>query len=133
MVDKIYGTRQYWRQLKELGIKIVGHQLGRPPKIPTMKIDPGDRNSIEGKFGQGKTRYGLGLIKARLKETSESWVASILLVMNLVRMASQTFLLFFVFFIQGILGIIESIIRKINRYLNLCRWIWNSNKFSCCR
>ena len=130
MVDQIYGTRENRRQLKDLGIKIVGRQLGRPPKIPTMKLDPGDRNPIEGKFGQGKTRYGLGLIKARLKETSESWVASILLVMNLVRMASQAALLFFVFLIQGILGMIGSIIRQINGYWSVCRWMWNSNKFS---
>jgi hypothetical protein len=101
MVDKIYGTCENWRQLKELGIKIVGRQLGRPPKIQTMKIDPGDRNPIEGKFGQGKTRYGLGLIKARFKEASESWVASILIVMNLVRMASQAFL-FFLFFLYRV-------------------------------
>jgi IS5 family transposase len=97
MVDQIYGTRENRRQLKNLNKKIVGWQLGRPPKIPTMKLDPGDRNPIEGKFGQGKTRYGLGLIKARLKETSESWVATILLVMNLVRMAREAVLLFFVF------------------------------------
>ena len=129
MVDQIYGTRENRRQLKDLGIKIVGRQLGRPPKIPTMKLDPGDRNPIEGKFGQGKTRYGLGLIKARLKETSESWVASILLVMNLVRMASQAALLFFVFLIQGILGMIGSIIRQINGYWSVCRWMWNSNNF----
>ena len=130
MVDQIYCTRENRRQLKELGIKLVGRQLGRPPKIPTMKLDPGDRNPIEGKFGQGKTRYGLGLIKARLKETSESWVASILMVMNLVRMASQAALLFFVFLIQGIMGMIGSINRQINGYWSVCRWMWNSNKFS---
>jgi IS5 family transposase len=54
MVDQIYGTLQNRRQLKDLNIKIVGRQLGRPPKIPTMILDPGDRNPIEGKFGQGK-------------------------------------------------------------------------------
>ncbi len=125
MVDQIYCTRENRRQLKDLGIKIVGRQLGRPPKIPTMKLDPGVRKPIEGKFGQGKTRYGLGLIKARLKETSESWEASILMVMNLVRMASQAALLFFVFLIQGIVAMIGSIIRE-----SVCRWMWNSNKFS---
>jgi hypothetical protein len=130
MVDQICGTRENRRQLKDLGIKIVGRQLGRTPKIPTMKLDLGDCNPIEGKFGQGKTRYGLGLIKARLKETSESWVASFLMVMNLVRMASQAASLFFVFLIQGILGMIGSIIRQINGYWSVCRWMWNSNKFS---
>jgi hypothetical protein len=55
MVDQIYCTQENRRQLKALGIKLVGRQLGRPPKIPTMKLDPGDLNTIEGKFGQGKT------------------------------------------------------------------------------
>ena len=97
MVDQIYGTRENRRQLKELGIKLIGRKLGRPTKIAPVKLDRGDRNPIEGKFGQGKNRYGLGLIKSRLQQTSESWIVSILLVMNLVRMASQASLLFFVF------------------------------------
>ena len=54
-----------------------------------MKIDlsPGERNPIEGKFGQAKTGYGLDRIKARLQDTSESWIASIFLVLNLVKLA----------------------------------------------
>ncbi|MFB9076109.1 hypothetical protein ACFFLS_14310 [Flavobacterium procerum] len=36
------------------------------------------RNPIEGKFGQAKTAYGLGCIKARMQDTSESWIASII-------------------------------------------------------
>ena len=38
----------------------------------TEHVSPGERNPIEGKFGQGKTSYGLGRIKARLENTSES-------------------------------------------------------------
>jgi hypothetical protein len=37
-------------------------------------------------FFQGKP-YGLGRIKARLKETSESWIAGIFMVLNLVKLA----------------------------------------------
>jgi IS5 family transposase len=62
--------------------------LDTPSEKNKVEYDPGDRNPIEGKFGQGKVRYGLGLIKARLQGTSESWVASIILVMNLIRMAN---------------------------------------------
>jgi IS5 family transposase len=51
MVDQIYGTRENRRHLKVLNIKIVGEQLGLLSKILTMKLDPGDRNQIEGKFG----------------------------------------------------------------------------------
>ncbi len=50
-------------------------------------VSPGERNPIEGKFGQAKTGYGLNRVKARLRETSESWIASIILVLNLVKLA----------------------------------------------
>ena len=53
----------------------------------TIHVSPGERNPIEGKFGQAKTAYGLNRIKARLKGTSESWIASIILVLNLVKLA----------------------------------------------
>ncbi|KKK45678.1 hypothetical protein LCGC14_3165060, partial [marine sediment metagenome] len=43
-----------------------------------------ERNHIEGKFGQGKNGYNLNEIRARLKDTSESWVACIFFVMNLI-------------------------------------------------
>ena len=49
-------------------------------------VRPGERNPIEGKFGQAKTAYGLNRIKARLAQTSESWIATIILVLNLVKL-----------------------------------------------
>ena len=112
-VDRIYCTRENRRQLKELGIDLIGRQLGRPPKSGKLKLDPGERNPIEGKFGQGKTKYGLGLIKARLQGTSESWVSMIILVMNLVRMGAKSSLLFFVLLIERIADVIEQTIAGI--------------------
>ena len=56
------------------------------------QVRPGERNPIEGKFGQAKTGYGLDRIKARLAKTSESWVASIVLVLNLVHLAEVALL-----------------------------------------
>ena len=50
-------------------------------------LGPRERNPIEDKFGQAKTAYGLIRIKPRLKETSQSWIASIFLVLSLVTMA----------------------------------------------
>lgn len=38
---------------------------------------------MEGKFGEGKRIYGLGLIKTRLAQTSAMVIAMQLLVMNL--------------------------------------------------
>ncbi len=78
MVDKIYCNRENRGRLKELGIKLLGKPLGRPSEKNMVEYDPGDRNPLEGKFGQAKVRYEMGRIKARLKDTSESWVAMIL-------------------------------------------------------
>jgi len=49
------------------------------------------RNQIEGKFGQGKNAYGLSKVRARTARTSESWIACILFVMNLIKF-NQVFL-----------------------------------------
>ena len=48
-------------------------------------VSPGERNPIEGKFGQAKTAYGMNRIKARLAQTSQSWIATIVMVLNLVK------------------------------------------------
>ena len=88
LVDKIYCTRDNRKQLKLLGIELRGKPLGRP-KAVEAHVSPGERNPIEGKFGQAKTAYGLNRIKARLKQTSESWIASIVMVLNLVKLAGQ--------------------------------------------
>lgn len=86
LADKIYCTRENRELLKERGIKLIAKPLGRPPAVP-IHLSPGERNPIEGKFGQGKTGYGLNRIRARLKGTSETWIASIILVLNLVKLA----------------------------------------------
>jgi hypothetical protein len=91
LADKIYCTRVNRALLKEKGIRLIAKPLGRPPAVP-IHLSPGERNPIEGKFGQAKTGYGLNRIKAKLMETSETWIASILLVLNLVKLAGLGFL-----------------------------------------
>jgi len=86
LADQIYCTRANRAALKEKGIKLLAKPLGRPSAVQ-IHVSPGERNPIEGKFGQAKTAYGLNRIKARLKDTSESWIASIILVLNLVKLA----------------------------------------------
>jgi hypothetical protein len=54
--DSIYCTRENRGGLKALGIELIGSQLGRAPKTGKVKLDTGERNLLEGKFGQGKTR-----------------------------------------------------------------------------
>jgi hypothetical protein len=54
--------------------------------VDVEHVRPGERNPIEGKFGQAKTAYGMNRIKARLQQTSESWIATIVLVLNLIKL-----------------------------------------------
>jgi hypothetical protein len=91
--DKKYLTRENRRYLKENNIRIVGKPLGRPPKqklsgyrkYKTRK-EQNMRNHVEGKFGQGKNGYDLNRIRARRKDTSESWISAILFIMNLTKL-----------------------------------------------
>jgi transposase, IS5 family len=90
--DQIYRTRENWAFCKQHGIRLSGPALGRKPKNglsseekQVAKQDTGERNAIEGKFGEGKRKYGLGCIRARLAKTSESVITLQLLVMNLER------------------------------------------------
>jgi len=86
LADQIYCNRENRRWMKEKGIRLVAKPLGRPASgAVAVHLRPGERNPIEGKFGQGKLAYGLDCIRAKLKETSESWIACIALVLNLVR------------------------------------------------
>ena len=89
LADKIYCTRENRRQLKLLGIKLKAKPLGRPQAVEAEHVSPGERNPIEGKFGQAKRKYGMNRIKAKLAQTSESWIASIIMVLNLVNLAGQ--------------------------------------------
>ncbi len=45
--------------------------------------DSGMRNGIEGVYGTGKRKYSLGRIMSKLRATSETTIAVIILVMNL--------------------------------------------------
>jgi IS5 family transposase len=89
LVDKIYCTRSNRTELKILGIKLKAKPLGRPKAVEEKHVSPGERNPIEGKFGQAKTAYGMNRIKARLAQTSQSWIATIVMVLNLVKLAGE--------------------------------------------
>tara|TARA_Y100001980_G_C14530866_1_gene306827 strand:- start:33 stop:1598 length:1566 start_codon:yes stop_codon:yes gene_type:complete len=91
LADKIYLNRKNRAWLKSRGIRIVGKPLGRPPKQQLSayqrrkrKKEQNQRNLIEGKFGQGKNAYGLNNIQAKRSDTSQSWIACIFFVMNLI-------------------------------------------------
>jgi hypothetical protein len=86
LADKIYCNRENRAALKLLEIKLRAKPLGRPTAVDVEHVRPGERNPIEGKFGQAKAAYGMNRIKARLQQTSESWIATIVLVLNLVKL-----------------------------------------------
>jgi len=87
LADQIYCNRANRTWLKEKGIKLMAKPLGRPGKEALSNpVSPRERNPIEGKFGQAKVGYGLANISAKLKTTSESWIAAIILVLNLVNL-----------------------------------------------
>ena len=90
-VDQIYRTKKNRKYCKEKGIRMSGPPLGRPKKNIEKKEkeqarkDEKIRNRIEGKFGEGKRKYGLDLIKGKRKDTSETKIAVTILVMNLMK------------------------------------------------
>ncbi|HEY9298651.1 MAG TPA: IS5 family transposase [Phormidium sp.] len=96
-VDKIYRKRDNRAWCKERGIRISGPPLGRPAvniSTETKKQALDDekiRNSIEGKFGQGKRGFGLNRIMTKLAHTSETAIAITFLVMNLSVILRQIF------------------------------------------
>jgi transposase, IS5 family len=101
-VDKIYRTRENRAYCQERGIRISGSPLGRPPanisKFQKKQALESERfrNSIEGKFGQGKRRFSLNRVMTKLPNTSETAIAITFLVMNLSALLRQFFCLFFV-------------------------------------
>jgi len=113
LADKIYCTRANRAMLKERNVKLISKPLGRPSAV-SNHVSPGERNPIEGKFGQGKTAYGLNRIRARLKGTSESWIASIILVLNLVKLAGEAPLCLIISVLYSFSALRMKLLKEIN-------------------
>jgi len=104
LVDPLYGTRENRNYLKEKGIHYAGKPLGRPKKETEenkaqLKQEKQQRHNdycqripIEGKFGQGKSAYGLDKIQAKTAKTSFAWINSIFFIMNLLTLAKLFYL-----------------------------------------
>ncbi len=86
LADQIYCTRANRKALKLIGIKLLTKPLGKPPVV-LNHVRPGERNPIEGKFAKANPACGLDRLYARLIGTSELKIASIILVLNLVKLA----------------------------------------------
>lgn len=90
-VDKLYRTRENRNFCQTKKIRMSEPPLGRPSEDMAickqqkqlMRQDEIDRIPIEGKFGQGKRRFTLARIMAKLAITSEAVVMVSFMVMNL--------------------------------------------------
>jgi len=84
--DKIYRNRENRKFCRNRGIRLSGPPLGRPPKHVDPQVkkqarqDELDRIPIEGRFGQGKRRFGLSKIMSKLAKTSETAIVLTFLV-----------------------------------------------------
>ena len=97
LADRAFTSRENRGLCKELGIRLMGKPLGRPPKdaIPEVsKADTGGRVEIEGKFGTLKTRYSWNRIMSRLPETGKTEISVAALAMNLAKRAKSLLRLF---------------------------------------
>jgi len=128
ITDAIYGTRENRQWLKDKHIRFSGKALGRPPKTPQtpyqkrkFKMEQAERNHIEGKFGQGKNGYNLNKIRARKALTSESWIACILFVMNLVKLFKDLSLALF----KALISIVQDYLYCLNRRAGLMEPLQN--------
>lgn len=93
LADKIYWTNKNRTWCKENGIRLTATPKGRPVEKTAHqkrkeKKEFARRNHVEGKIGNAKQVYNLNQIKAKLKDTSESWIGATLFVMNIANFAN---------------------------------------------
>ena len=128
--DKIYRTRDNRKYCRKRNIRMSGPPLGRPPKVTDenreeleaqqqiARQDERDRIAIEGKFGQGKRRFGLGRVMAKLAVTSECVIAVTFLVMNLEKWLRSLFSCLFLFVVTKAICSLRAVMTNISK--NTC-------------
>ena len=72
-----------------------GPRLGRPGKNHAEEIlqellELGERNAVEGKFGNGKRKIGLTLIMAKLQITTGSMIGMDIFILNMEKKMRQS-------------------------------------------
>ena len=88
LADKIYRSRPDRGFCSQHGIRISGPKLGRRGKNHAEDLrqelkEIGERNAVEGKFGNSKRMLGMSLIMAKLKETAGSMIGMDIFVLNM--------------------------------------------------
>ena len=92
--DKIYATNDNRAWCKERGIRLTATPKGRPAEKTARqkrkeKREYAERNHIEGRIGNAKQALSLNQIKAKLKNTSQTWIAATIFVLNLSKFAAN--------------------------------------------
>ncbi len=126
-VDQIYKTRKNRAYCQSNGIRLSGPMLGRPiedaerlkKQRAMCRQDEIDRIPIEGKFGQGKRRFTLARIMAKLAITSETVIMVSFMVMNLEKILSR--ILFLCLFVVQ-----DMLVKVLRDCLERVRWMPNS-------
>lgn len=107
LADKIYRNRKNITFCKENGIRLSGPALGRPKKNAIVDkrqeyVDICDRVEVERQFSLAKRKFGMGLIKTYLQETSKTMIALSILALNL----SKVFCALFFAYLMRLLNLI---------------------------
>lgn len=127
LADKIYMTKANRAFLKKHNIQHRGQPLGRPKKDKKdkngNKVNPfthiqqqeaNQRNHVEGQFGTAKEAYDLNKVRAKTTATSESWIANVFFILNIIKLlkVAQKAILDFVCHFYKVLK------NKIQQYIN---------------
>ncbi len=94
LADKIYRNKNNRDFCKNNDIHLSGPRLGRPGKDHAEEVreelkEVGERNAVEGKFGNGKRKLGLSLVMAKLKETAGTMITMDIFILNMERFLRQ--------------------------------------------
>ena len=100
--DQIDRTRANRAFCQHHGIRLSGPRLVHPKNDPELVADAKrqfadvqwQRHAVEGKFGQGKHKFGLVLIRDKLSVTHGSAIVMTMLVMYLEKLLQLTVVLF---------------------------------------
>jgi len=93
--DKIYHTNANRSWCSERDIRMTALPKGPKPNLSAyekrkQRDEYAERNHIEGRIGNAKQALSMNQIKAKLKDTSETWIAATLFVLNISAFAARS-------------------------------------------
>lgn len=93
--DKIYHSNANRNWASQRGIRLTALPKGPKKKLSAYqkrkrRKEYSERNHIEGRIGNAKQALSLNQIKAKLRSTSETWIAATLFVLNLSAFAAKS-------------------------------------------